>query len=421
MVVSMTNMPPFNTDEFVAMHYRFNPTAALSVDWYVAKRCNFSCSYCMDYLHDKVSPHLSLEQMQGVVDKIHAVYGDNVFWSLTGGEPTINPDFLALCQYLKRRGAKHVSLTTNGSRSLEYFKDLFVSLDNITLSLHFEFIKNRTEEYVDKLIAMEAWRKQWRHKTFVVRFMVLPGTLDLIDEMTVRLKTAGVEKIEYRYIRPIVAGVHKRAAEELIALHERGESDEAAQDSIQLVKELEDQWYSPEEQQRLKKYFAGQDKQSLRLYFANHDQAASHADFNYNQLNFERKTDFKNWLCWAGIKHVKIAPNGDLYIGTCQVGGPRTNLLEAESKFALLSEPVRCPKWRCTDAMDLRAPKIRDWKYLPLVETMVAPPPTDAKAMSQPLSSNEACDRSANPNAHARSQSPIEERAEPSANPAVDL
>ena len=112
--------------EPVASYFKFNPTGAFSVDWYIGKRCNFSCSYCVDYLHDNHSPHVPLENMKILADAIIDKHGHNVYWSLTGGEPTINPKFMDLCKYIKNeRGARHISLTTNGSRTAKYLKELY--------------------------------------------------------------------------------------------------------------------------------------------------------------------------------------------------------------------------------------------------------------------------------------------------------
>ena len=64
--------------------------------------------------------------MKVLADAIIDKHGKNVFWSLTGGEPTINPRPMDLCRYIKKeRGARYVSLTTNGSRTAKYLKELY--------------------------------------------------------------------------------------------------------------------------------------------------------------------------------------------------------------------------------------------------------------------------------------------------------
>ena len=93
-------------------------------------------------------------------------------------------------------------------------------------------------------------------------------------------------------------------------------------------------------------------------------------DYHYNELNFDKKNNYEGWLCWAGVKHLKVTPTGDIYIGSCHVGGKRGNIYEIES-LDLPTEPIRCPKWRCTDNLDLKVPKIKDWDHYHLVKDMI--------------------------------------------------
>ena len=177
--------------EPVASYFKCNPTGAFSVDWYIGKRCNFACSYCVDYLHDYTSPHVPLDNMKKLVDLIYEKEGSNVLWSLTGGEPTLNPKFLDLCSYIREKGRKYISVTTNGSRTLKYHKDLFDLVDGITQSFHFEFMEHRIEEYIEKFIELEKYRLELNanlkkgepKKTLILRFMVETGQLENVERM----------------------------------------------------------------------------------------------------------------------------------------------------------------------------------------------------------------------------------------------
>ena len=66
---------------------------------------------------------------------------------------------------------------------------------------------------------------------------------------------------------------------------------------------------------------------------------------HYNELNFDKKNNYEGWLCWAGVKHPKVTPNRDIYIGSCHVGGKRGNIYEIESLD--LSQNHTLFKWRC--------------------------------------------------------------------------
>lgn len=412
--------------EFVAMHYKHNPTGAMSVDWYIGKRCNFDCSYCVEYLHDNHSPHVPLENMKKFVDFVYARSGKNVFWSLTGGEPTLNPHFIDLCKYIKELKSRHSSLTTNGSRTTKYFLELFPYLDNITLSLHFESMSHRAREYTEKIITLEEYRVTWNKeqekkyggfdwknghqpKQFLVRFMVYPGQLDAIKDMQDELKRRGVEKVEFRYIRPLSGTANEQmpskklnldenhdVAKDLSLLHRMGHAikkrvtrevlktksekqirgipktilSSKNKERVEQIIRTENSWYSTQEKKEINELFQKEGKKQLNLYFEENGKIVSE-DYHYNKLNFERKSNFEGWHCWAGVKHIKITPTGDIYIGSCHVGGKRGNIYEVDKGIDLPTTPVICPKWRCTDNLDLRVPKIKSMKYYDLIRNLV--------------------------------------------------
>ena len=87
-------------------------------------------------------------------------------------------------------------------------------------------------------------------------------------------------------------------------------------------------------------------------------------------MNYDKKNNYEGWLCWAGVKHLKVTPPGDIYIGSCHVGGKRGNIYD-KSSIDLPIEPIRCSKWRCTDNTDLKVPKIKDWEHYHLVKDMI--------------------------------------------------
>ncbi len=115
------------------------------VQWNVGKRCNYDCVYCPAGLHDKTSPHHSLEVMTGFVDQLDRKIVKPIIqiW-FTGGEPTVNPHFLGLCRYIATTyGARfRLGLTTNGSRTEAYYLELLDYVTFLQFSTHFEFVRN---------------------------------------------------------------------------------------------------------------------------------------------------------------------------------------------------------------------------------------------------------------------------------------
>lgn len=385
--------------EPVASYFKFNPTGAFSVDWYIGKRCNYDCSYCVDYLHDNHSPHVPLENMKKLVDLIYKDHGKNVFWSLTGGEPTVNPEFLNLCKYIKQeKGARHVSVTTNGSRTSLYFKELYQYIDGITLSFHFEHMADKVDEFIKKCIEIEDWRRQWNNeqesngnqfpdwdngyikKTLILRFMVYPEQFENIERMEKAFRDHGITNIEHRYIRPPGGNSNELMPDKKLDFdknHDKlapsllisSENDVA----IKSIETRENKFYKNEERHKIKQIYNSKispDKKKLKFWFKEESGNLTDQDFHYNELNFDKKNNFEGWLCWAGVKHLKITPTGDIYIGSCHVGGKRGNIYDKDS-IDLPATPIRCPKWRCTDNLDLKVPKIKDWNYYHLIKDMI--------------------------------------------------
>ena len=384
--------------EPVASYFKFNPTGAFSVDWYIGKRCNYSCSYCVDYLHDNFSPHVPLENMKRLVDVVYEDHGTNVFWSLTGGEPTVNPHFMDLCKYIKQeKGARHISITTNGSRTAKYLKELYQYLDGITLSFHFEYMADKVDEFITKCIEVENWRREWNaaqeasgkkfpdwdngyvKKTLILRFMVYPEQFKNIERMEKAFRDHGITNIEHRYIRPPGGNSNELMPDKKLDFENNNDTmdkkllvsnnDETA---IKAIETREKQFYKDDEKEKIKRIYESgvtPDKRKLKFWFEDAGEYTD-IDFHYNELNFDKKNNYEGWLCWAGVKHLKVTPTGDIYIGSCHVGGKRGNIYDKES-IDLPKEPIRCPKWRCTDNLDLKVPKIKDWDHYHLIKDMI--------------------------------------------------
>ena len=369
--------------ESVASYFKFNPTGAFSVDWYIGKRCNFACSYCVDYLHDYTSPHVPLENMKKLVDLIYEKEGSNVLWSLTGGEPTLNPKFLDLCAYIREKGRKYISVTTNGSRTLKYHKDLFDLVDGITQSFHFEFMEQRIDEYIEKFIELDTYRQELNakrekgepKKTLILRFMVETGQLENVERMDKAYREAGITNIEHRYIRPPGKDKGKgMQPEEKYNFKDKKDPNQITDKAkVEKIETKEASYYGHNEQGAIKEIYkstADPDKRKLKFWFQDSDKNYHEEDYHYNELNYDKKNNYEGWLCWAGLKHLKVTPPGDIYIGSCHVGGKRGNIYDRDS-IDLPTEPIRCNKWRCTDNTDLKVPKIKDWEHYHLVKDMI--------------------------------------------------
>ena len=116
-----------------------------SVTWMLGLRCNYDCMYCPSEWHDDTSRPHDLETMQQVWKNIYEkTQHKNLPYkiSFTGGEVTTNRNFLPLVDWLRNnyKDIAMILLTTNGSASWRYYKDLSQHVESISFSTHSEFM-----------------------------------------------------------------------------------------------------------------------------------------------------------------------------------------------------------------------------------------------------------------------------------------
>ncbi|NJR48474.1 MAG: radical SAM protein [Leptolyngbyaceae cyanobacterium CSU_1_3] len=87
----------------------------------VSDRCNLSCPICYaDSGTEEFSAtnqrrqHRSLQQIEQMLDNIVANEGQPDIVQISGGEPTIHPDFFDILDIAKRKPIKHLMINTNG-------------------------------------------------------------------------------------------------------------------------------------------------------------------------------------------------------------------------------------------------------------------------------------------------------------------
>ena len=142
--------------------------------WDLGRRCSLDCSYCPPHRHNNWSTHASLEEMKSAA-QLPLKYGEiftkfskddiDLNISFTGGEPTLNPDFLNLCHYIKNENPSYrVGVTTNGLFSNEYAEDLSRAVDFITLSYHFEASQKAKERIFAVIEILDLMSKSAEHR-----------------------------------------------------------------------------------------------------------------------------------------------------------------------------------------------------------------------------------------------------------------
>jgi len=135
----------------------------LMVTWDIVRRCNLDCTYCESTRHDTHSKLPKLSELVRTFDFVKQ-YTDlynskrveqtitNI--DFTGGEPTINPDFWPLLEYIKQTGGFRLSLTTNGTWGPKFTQRILDNFSHVTISWHAEDVLN--ERTIENILALHS-------------------------------------------------------------------------------------------------------------------------------------------------------------------------------------------------------------------------------------------------------------------------
>ncbi|WP_298168270.1 radical SAM protein [Novosphingobium sp.] len=78
--------------------------------------CNLACPVCFADAENVHGAHLPLSVIEGMLDALVESEGEPDLVQLSGGEPTIHPQFFEVLDAVKRRPIRHVMINTNGVR-----------------------------------------------------------------------------------------------------------------------------------------------------------------------------------------------------------------------------------------------------------------------------------------------------------------
>jgi uncharacterized radical SAM superfamily Fe-S cluster-containing enzyme len=82
----------------------------------VTDHCNLQCPICYASSGPSRQTHRSLEQIERMLDAVVANEGHPDVVQISGGEPTLHPDFFRILDLAKARPVQHLMLNTNGIR-----------------------------------------------------------------------------------------------------------------------------------------------------------------------------------------------------------------------------------------------------------------------------------------------------------------
>jgi organic radical activating enzyme len=131
----------------------YNDVNRFVLDWTINSLCTYHCSYCPETLHRGVNvlknkledPKIIKEFLIKLSDQLN---GRSVHIFLNGGEPTISPSLETIIEFCNEKGWC-LYVNTNGSRSLDWWKEYAKKIYKVTISYHPESVDDGIFEKVE--------------------------------------------------------------------------------------------------------------------------------------------------------------------------------------------------------------------------------------------------------------------------------
>jgi organic radical activating enzyme len=299
------------------------------IEWKIHNVCNNDCSFCGLRHKDGSQRWFSLDKYKEYTDKLVEACGDSPFWiQITGGEPTLYPELLELMQYMKLKGAL-VSLITNGSRTLRWWKELKEAkvLNNLFVTYHSE----QTDNY--------------RHIADVIN-LFHDEPLEVVCLMTHVLNSIDKVFEAQDYIKANTGSIISVKAMML------GNDDIYSKYSPdQLDRLKKSNWmFSDKRNSKLLPPPSQEIHQTLKITYDNNHTISS----SPQELMKQQKNRFIGWDCNIGNNSMRI-DHDIIYRGVCEIGEKR-NLNDLTLGFT--TDYIKCTKKDCFCGTDMIATKI---------------------------------------------------------------
>jgi organic radical activating enzyme len=182
-VVQLDLRSELDIENFYATERTF-ASSLKQIYWELGRRCNFDCSYCWPWIHNKTDRHKNLQELVKGTDKLIEKFGkgSRLHFIISGGEPTLNPDFLDWVRYISSLGHS-LSMHSNASRQPDYYREL-IHYGDINFSAHFEYLE--PDKFI-KVVSVVTEEKVLNHNQGVghleVKLMMPPGARKKATEL----------------------------------------------------------------------------------------------------------------------------------------------------------------------------------------------------------------------------------------------
>lgn len=314
--------------------------SVFSITWIQHLRCNNDCMYCGDR-HDDHSDTPSLERLQThwqkIFDKTKHV-GLPYKIALTGGELTVNKDFLPFIEWLMDNyGNKihNIGMTTNGRASKNVYLRLFEKLKFISFSTHTESMD--IDRFFDIARACNEYAKATPGKFFMINIMEeywalekIKQIIDLCHEHNIYYSVGRIDYERNGSRKYPIFRLNKDTEERKDLAY----SDQVLEQTHRAIQEHIKVYNVPEEHYN-----------NITVYYDDGTSVKTYA----TRLRFLGVDKFEGWACHSGVHRICVTPDSTVYSGECY--NDVMGKLDDDS-FKLFDRPMPCKFKTCTNNPD---------------------------------------------------------------------
>ena len=299
-----------------------NDPSTLKIIWQITSACTYACEYCPTELHTGKSIEVDLIQLRSFFEMF---LDRKIVLTITGGEPTIHPQFLEIANLLKDLGIKTI-VDSNLSRSLRFYEESAGSIDNWCITLH----PSQHTLDIEKI-------KVLAEKSFTIVYVMMdPLHWNTAMQWWNTLKD--IQNIKLIVLKPV---------DNWAGATYKGVFTKEQQHFLNTAVPI--YTMSKERAEQLRKSDWLFDLGSTVQY-----QDGSKDMLDADALMKQGLNKFKGWSCNAGNEVMVLSDSGNVSMATCGVANlGHWSTINIDN----IKQPVICPKDYCQCGTDIKASK----------------------------------------------------------------
>lgn len=310
------------------IRHKNNDQAFYEIHWLITRRCSFSCSYCPAHRHNPKSFQATKESLLQALVKLDSIVPNkNIRLNLTGGEPTIHPNFKEfITTAATSEKIKAIRIVTNLSSNEKIYSHIASEANNSKAKFY--------------LVASFHWESASPER-FINNLKVLASS-KVETQVKIMLDENGAEKIT-------------SLLPDLREINSKHKNVSVAVQRIRNTQNLEIDLTDFDT-----KYFEQVSKWGdLRefIYTTDNNEVKIETIPNIDLVIKNKLNSFYNWTCFTGANTLFIDNDGSVYSALCKPDTGSIGNIFDTSLFKI-PQSVLCPHNLCECGSTVRIPKI---------------------------------------------------------------